>query len=878
MQLNFRHIAALTALAALLACGPALAGERAFQEEDSDAEAASESPDGENGEESQDEKKDKTLAEVVEGHDVHEGLFTLYRDPETGDVHMAIRADQIDRDYIYFTHTRDGVLEAGHFRGAFRDNAVFAIRRHFDRIEFVEQNTHFHFDPDNPLARAADANISPAILASAKIKSKSEDGETLLIDAGPLFATEALHQVSPTPNPNGGGNGNDFKLGKLAKDRTAIRELRNYPANTDVIVDYVYANPKPKAGGSDAVTDARAVTVTMQHTLIAMPENDYSPRLDDPRLGYFFAKVTDLTSVDATPYRDLIHRWHLQKQDPSADVSDVVEPIVFWIENTTPHALRDTIRDATLAWNEAFESAGLRNAVQVKVQPDDADWDAGDIRYNVLRWTSSPNPPFGGYGPSFVNPRTGQILGADIMLEHVFVSNRLQYEEIFDTAGLPVFPEQTALDDGVATCSLGHFLKGTQMYGQTVLAATGAPDPERSRLLKEGLYFLTLHEVGHTLGLNHNMKASQLHPYEDVNDMEVTGAVGLAGSVMDYPAVNLAADSEEQGHFYILRPGPYDHWAIRFGYAPEVDDPAVRNAVLAESTRPEHAFGNDADDMRAPGKAIDPRVMVGDMSADAIAFAERQFAVGQDALGKLMNRVADAGESWHALRNGYLTVTGQQASAANVISRYIGGVHVDRAFVGQQTDAPAPFTPVPAERQRQAMMALERLVFAPDAFAAPDDLLSHLQQQRRGFNFFAETEDPKIHDRILQIQDRVLAHLTHSNVVKRITDSGLYGNDYALTTMMRDLTDAVFEADLSGDVNTRRQNLQLAYVDRLGGMLVGKSAKGYDRIAQSSALAMLERIDGRMEDAARRGDDATRAHRRHVRFVIERILDADLGD
>jgi len=873
MQFDPWRMAALTALAAVFAFGPA----QAMQDSD-DAEAAAETAsDDSAGGQDDDTKKDKTLAEMVEGHDAHEGLFTLYRDPESGDVHMAIGADQIGREYIYFTHTRDGVLEAGHFRGAFRDNAVFAIRRHFDRIEFVEQNTHFHFDPDNPLSRAADANISPAVLASAKIKAKSEDGATLLIDAGPLFRSEAFHQVSPTPDSNG-GNGDEFKLGKLAKDRTAIRELRNYPENTDVIVDYVYANPKPKAGGSDAVTDARAVTVSMQHTLIAMPENDYTPRLDDPRLGYFFEKVTDLTSVDETPWRDLIHRWHLEKQDPTAAVSDVVEPIVFWIENTTPHELRDTIRDATLTWNEAFESAGFRNAVQVKVQPDDADWDAGDIRYNVLRWTSSPNPPFGGYGPSFVNPRTGQILGADIMLEHVFVSNRLQYEEIFDTAGLPVFPGRTAPENGVATCSLGHFLKGTLMYGRTVLAATGAPDPDRSRLLKEGLFYLTLHEVGHTLGLNHNMKASQLHPFDEINDMDATGAVGLTGSVMDYPAVNVAADKDEQGHFYTLRPGPYDHWAIRFGYAPEVDDPDVRAAVLAESTRPEHAFGNDADDMRAPGKAIDPRVMVGDMSGDAIAFAERQFAVGQDSLGKLMDRVADEGESWHALRNGYLTVTGQQASAANVISRYIGGVYVDRAFVGQETDAPAPFTPVPADRQQQALAALERLVFAPDAFDAPDDLLNHLQQRRRGFEFFNETEDPKIHDRILQIQDRVLAHLTHPNVVKRITDSSLYGNAYGLTAMMGDLTDAVFEADLRGDVNTRRQNLQLAYVDRLGGMLVGKSAKGYDRIAQSNALAMLERIDGWMEDAARRGDDATRAHRRHVRFTIERILDADLGD
>jgi len=122
------------------------------------------------------------------------------------------------------------------------------------------------------------------------------------------------------------------------------------------------------------------------------------------RIGYFTDQVTDLTSPSPTPYRDLIHRWDLVKKDKNAVLSEPVEPIVWWIENTTPRQLRDTIRNAALAWNEAFEAAGFKNALVVKEQPDDADWDAGDIRYNVLRWTSSPNPPFGGYGPSFVNP------------------------------------------------------------------------------------------------------------------------------------------------------------------------------------------------------------------------------------------------------------------------------------------------------------------------------------------------------------------------------------------------------------------------------------------------------------------------------------------
>ena len=124
-----------------------------------------------------------------------------------------------------------------------------------------------------------------------------------------------------------------------------------------------------------------------------------------------------MTSASVTPYRDVINRWHLVKKNSEAELSEPVEPIVWWMENTTPENIRDLIRTAALKWNEAFEKAGFKNALQIELQPDDSDWDAGDIRYNVLRWTSSPQPPFGGYGPSLANPRTGQIIAADIMLE-----------------------------------------------------------------------------------------------------------------------------------------------------------------------------------------------------------------------------------------------------------------------------------------------------------------------------------------------------------------------------------------------------------------------------------------------------------------------------
>jgi hypothetical protein len=823
---------------------------------------------------SKDEKKPKTIAEIVGSNKKFEGLFTLYQDTTNGTVHLLIKQAQLDKEYIYFTQTRDGVLAAGHFRGAFQDNRIFSIHKHFNRIELVSENTAFYFDETNALKRAASANVSPSVLVSQEIAAEDRDKGEYLLKADSIFLTESLYQVKPSPNPEA-KPAQTFNLGTLSKEKTRYRSLKSYPLNTDVVVDYVYENPAPMVGGGEEVTDPRNVRIQMQHTLIEMPVNDYHPRFDDPRIGYFTEQVTDLTSPSPTPYRDLVHRWHLVKKEKNAPLSEPVEPIVWWIENTTPRELRDTIRGAALAWNEAFEAAGFKNALVVKEQPDDADWDAGDIRYNVLRWTSSPNPPFGGYGPSFVNPRTGQILGADIMLEYIFVANRLRTERIFSKASLNL--EESEADEkrfDPRRCSLGDYLHLSTLFGAETLKAGGASAAQMSELIHDSLYYLILHELGHTLGLNHNMKASQLISPDQINNRELTARTGLTGSVMDYPAINLAAPGQTQGQYYTTRPGPYDKWAIEFGYSEAVDNADAERErlakILARSTEPALAFGNDADDMRSPGHAIDPRVMIGDMSSDAITYSEGRIKLARDVMGKVRDRVLTPGQSYHELRNAYFILTGETANALAVVSRYIGGVYVDRALVGQANGG-MPFTPVSYQDQKRAMTALRSLAFAPHAFDAPERLLGFLQMQRRGFNFFNEPEDPRLHARALNIQKTILDHLLHPRVLARITDSRLYGNTYALPEFMDDLTAAIFEEDATSDVNTFRQNLQLEFVSRLAGMLGDAGKDRFDYPSRSMALTKLKSIQKTL--ATRNGGDAeTQAHTAHVLFVIEQAL------
>ncbi|MBA3343361.1 MAG: zinc-dependent metalloprotease [Gemmatimonadaceae bacterium] len=610
----------------------------------------------------------KTIAATVKNMKKHDGLFTVYQDTANGSVMVSVSKDKIGKEFVYFTHIVDAPVTAGMFRGAFGSNNVFTVRRHFNRLEFVTQNDGFWFDSGNALSRAASANISPAVFAVQEIAG--EDSTTFLIKGDDLFLTEAFAQVKPTANPTA-RPGENFTLGTLSKGKTRVTRVKNYPLNTDVTVEYVYENPAPWNRGNRDITDARNVTIAVQHSLIEMPKNGYVPRFDDPRVGYFTQEQTDQVSVSAAPYRDLINRWHLVKKDPSAALSDPVEPITWWIENTTPVEFRDAIAKGVLAWNPAFEAAGFRNAMVVKIQPDDADWDAGDMRYNVLRWTSSPNPPFGGYGPSFVNPRTGQILGADIMLEYIFVTNRVRQEKAFGTAALGM--ESMDEESPAKFCSLADQLQLNVLAGRQALVANGASQIEMRDYINQAVVSLVLHEVGHTLGLNHNMKASQMLSPKEINDRSITGRVGGMGSVMDYDIVNLARKGQTQGDFFAHKAGPYDVWAIQFGYTPALTDASAerarQNALLARSTESALAFGNDADDMRSAGGGIDPRVNTNDMTNDAIGYASERFEIIDDLMKTLPARYSAPGQSYHEMRNAYLVLSGQQNISANVISR-----------------------------------------------------------------------------------------------------------------------------------------------------------------------------------------------------------------
>jgi hypothetical protein len=805
-----------------------------------------------------------TIAEKVKACKKQDGLFPLYQDTTNGAMYLLVRKDILNKKFIYFSYTENGVVAAGHFRGSFRDNMVFTIKRYFDRIEFIEQNTEFYFDTTNAISKAADANISNAVLVSQKILA--EENGSMLLDANAIFLGENMSQIKPTPFP--GPMGQMSLLGMLNKEKSKYIKTRNYPANTDIVVEYVYDNPSPLMSGGKEVANARAVSITYQHSFIQAPENPMQPRRDDQRIGYFGQQKNDMTSTNAVAYKDIIHRWRLEKKENGVALSEPVKPITWWIENTTPIEFRPIIKAAGEQWNIAFEAAGYKNAVVVLEQPDTATWDAGDINYNVLRWTSSPQPPFGGYGPSFVDPRTGEILGADIMLEYIFVTNRINQEKLFDAAQPSSF--HSNLPDHMQMCEAGHHLHLASMFGNSVIDARGLSSIEKREYMTQSLYYLVMHEMGHTMGLMHNMKASQLWSPAQAHNKELTRKYGLIASVMEYPAVNLANDKTKQGDYFTTRPGPYDLWAITYGYSAALEDTEAEEKrlteILSRSADSTLIFGNDADDMRSPGKGIDPRVNINDFSNDVITYSVDRIKLINKMLPDLPNRYTSKGKSYQELKQAFGISLSEMANATQSISRYIGGVYVDRHMQGNQA-----YTPVSLVEQKRAMNALSQYLFSPKAFDAANGLYKNLQSQRRGFNFFGAPDDPKIHDRVLIIQTMVIDHVLAPTTLKRITDSRLYGNKYGVVDVLNDLTNACFKEDIGGNVNTFRQNLQIEYTKELSNIVsFNKPNSSYDNMAKSAVIGQLKSIKQMMALTAVNAE--VKAHREHISLIIDEAL------
>ena len=291
-----------------------------------------------------------------------------------------------------------------------------------------------------------------------------------------------------------------------------------------------------------------------------------------------------------------------------------------------------------------------------------------------------------------------------------------------------------------------------------------------------------------------------------------------------------------------------------------------RELLLRKASFPEYMFANDSEDMRSPGKGIDPRAMINDLSNEPIIYAEQRIQLVNKTMSELPSKLSTKANSWEEYRNAYSILLRETGRSLDTVSRYIGGVYVNRSTPKQNFEQ-LPYEPVPVLKQKEAMRVLEEHAFSVNAFPVNKELINLIQIERRGFDLYGEHEDPQIHKAILKIQIRILDQLLNPWVTYRVIDSGLYGNEYNIYELFNDLTASIFEEDLNFQVNSMRKNLQITYVRRLINIL---AQDFYDEITTAAAYDSLRKIEKMMKKNSR--DPGTKIHRNTILWIIDSAL------
>jgi hypothetical protein len=566
---------------------------------------------------------------------------------------------------------------------------------------------------------------------------------------------------------------------------------------------------------------------------------------------------------------------------------------------------RPWVKEGIEGWQKAFEAAGFKNAIIAKDAPDDSTWDAEDVRYSTIRWITSSVPSFSAIGPSRTDPRTGEILESDILIEGTMMQNyRNTWRRSIGPAGI-----EEAIDPSLAIaraggrlpldrmCALGSGLGDQMGVLHTSLLMDGtvaAGEPIPQEFLRGVVVITVLHEVGHALGLRHNFRSSTAVPYDKLHDKAWTAQHGVTASVMDYEGVNVSVDRSKQGEYFGTTVGPYDLWAIRFGYTPSgaadvVADAAFARRIADESTRPGHEYSTD-EDTYGPD-ALDPRTVIWDLGDDPLRYARDHTAYLASlwANPKFEERVLGPEGPYPTLRRAMDNLFMQYARSLGMAVKYVGGQYQSRDLARQDGGRP-PLTPVPAARQREALDLIAKRGFAADAFRIDPSLLNRLVQDRWLHwgvpNLFAPGPnrlDYDLHTKVLTAQRALLDGMMSPSLLARMRQAENYSPDpMRLSEYFDRMTGMLWSEVAAGGAplqslerpGTRRE-LQRVYVDKLASLVSAPIPGGPDD-ARALARLQLQKIDGRCATALNNASlgDNTRAHLLESRASIRRALDA----
>ena len=705
-------------------------------------------------------------------------------------------------------------------------------------------------------------------------------------------------------------------------------EYKAFPENVELTVNLAMMN---KTGGR---------RLGFHYSISKIPDSakGYKPRVADDRVGYFLSVRKDWSKKhdSRTLFDRYVNRWRLEKRDPTAKLSAPKNPIIWYIEKTVPLKYRRWVKEGILEWNKAFRKCGFLDAMEVIQQEDydprTKDLDPEDVRYNFFRWIVS-GIPFA-MGPSRANPMTGQIFDADIVLDDSMVR---VYTERYtrltggDAAWQPhdnpyledffnaypqwryrsprelLLPNVTLRDNpdqafyynlmrrmqeqGRPMCECAAGMAYQMQFAHLALEAKGLgrnSDEFIGQVLKE----VVMHEVGHCLGLRHNFKGSTWLPVAEAAESNAAGEATV-GSVMDYNPPIISPRGQKQGSFITRSVGPYDMWAIEYGYRPVgkpyKNEKDMLSKIAARSAEPGLDYATDEDTFGI--LSPDPLANRFDMGRNVMNYARHQIKLADSLIKDLSDWAVKDGESYTRLRRAFALIMGQRAATVSYVARFPGGEIANRDHKGEP-NARTSIEVVDGKKQKEALKFVCRKVFAEDAYQFDPKLLSHLAAGRYwhwdsdDFDFFV---DFNVHDYVAASQFACLFNLTNPFTIQRIYDNQVkFPKDsdvYTLGEHFTTLTDAIWSelydkdrqaADGKPFINSFRRNLQRRYVNILLDLVLSKPGGTVPADANAIARLCVSKLSKRIGKVLKNADlDVdTEAHLTDVKTRIDRALEA----